>query len=571
VLTKATKEQKSLVKNRGAELVVDCLVEQGVTHVFGIPGAKIDAVFDALQDKGPEIIVARHEQNAAFMAQAVGRLTGKPGVVLVTSGPGASNLATGLLTANTEGDPVVALAGNVIRADRLKRTHQSLDNAALFQPITKYSVEVQDVKNIPEAVTNAFRIASAGQAGAAFVSFPQDVVNEVTNTKNVRAVAAPKLGPAADDAISAAIAKIQTAKLPVVLVGMKGGRPEAIKAVRKLLKKVQLPFVETYQAAGTLSRDLEDQYFGRIGLFRNQPGDLLLEQADVVLTIGYDPIEYDPKFWNVNGDRTIIHLDEIIADIDHAYQPDLELIGDIPSTINHIEHDAVKVEFAEREQKILSDLKQYMHEGEQVPADWKSDRAHPLEIVKELRNAVDDHVTVTCDIGSHAIWMSRYFRSYEPLTLMISNGMQTLGVALPWAIGASLVKPGEKVVSVSGDGGFLFSAMELETAVRLKAPIVHIVWNDSTYDMVAFQQLKKYNRTSAVDFGNIDIVKYAESFGATGLRVESPDQLADVLRQGMNAEGPVIIEVPVDYSDNINLASDKLPKEFGELMKTKAL
>lgn len=571
MLTKATKEQKSLVKNRGAELVVDCLVEQGVTHVFGIPGAKIDAVFDALQDKGPEIIVARHEQNAAFMAQAVGRLTGKPGVVLVTSGPGASNLATGLLTANTEGDPVVALAGNVIRADRLKRTHQSLDNAALFQPITKYSVEVQDVKNIPEAVTNAFRIASAGQAGAAFVSFPQDVVNEVTNTKNVRAVAAPKLGPAADDAISAAIAKIQTAKLPVVLVGMKGGRPEAIKAVRKLLKKVQLPFVETYQAAGTLSRDLEDQYFGRIGLFRNQPGDLLLEQADVVLTIGYDPIEYDPKFWNVNGDRTIIHLDEIIADIDHAYQPDLELIGDIPSTINHIEHDAVKVDFAEREQKILSDLKQYMHEGEQVPADWKSDRAHPLEIVKELRNAVDDHVTVTCDIGSHAIWMSRYFRSYEPLTLMISNGMQTLGVALPWAIGASLVKPGEKVVSVSGDGGFLFSAMELETAVRLKAPIVHIVWNDSTYDMVAFQQLKKYNRTSAVDFGNIDIVKYAESFGATGLRVESPDQLADVLRQGMNAEGPVIIDVPVDYSDNINLASDKLPKEFGELMKTKAL
>ncbi|MHA4964335.1 acetolactate synthase AlsS [Bacillus subtilis] len=570
-MTKATKEQKSLVKNRGAELVVDCLVEQGVTHVFGIPGAKIDAVFDALQDKGPEIIVARHEQNAAFMAQAVGRLTGKPGVVLVTSGPGASNLATGLLTANTEGDPVVALAGNVIRADRLKRTHQSLDNAALFQPITKYSVEVQDVKNIPEAVTNAFRIASAGQAGAAFVSFPQDVVNEVTNTKNVRAVAAPKLGSAADDAISAAIAKIQTAKLPVILVGMKGGRPEAIKAVRKLLKKVQLPFVETYQAAGTLSRDLEDQYFGRIGLFRNQPGDLLLEQADVVLTIGYDPIEYDPKFWNVNGDRTIIHLDEIIADIDHAYQPDLELIGDIPSTINHIEHDAVKVEFAEREQKILSDLKQYMHKDEQVPADWKSDRAHPLEIVKELRNAVDDHVTVTCDIGSHAIWMSRYFRSYEPLTLMISNGMQTLGVALPWAIGASLVKPGEKVVSVSGDGGFLFSAMELETAVRLKAPIVHIVWNDSTYDMVAFQQLKKYNRTSAVDFGNIDIVKYAESFGATGLRVESPDQLADVLRQGMNAEGPVIIDVPVDYSDNINLASDKLPKEFGELMKTKAL
>ncbi|WP_445593774.1 acetolactate synthase AlsS [Bacillus velezensis] len=570
-MAKATNELKTSEKNRGAELVVDCLVEQGVTHVFGIPGAKIDAVFDALKDKGPELVLCRHEQNAAFMAAAVGRLTGKPGVCLVTSGPGASNLATGLLTANTEGDPVVALAGNVIRADRLKRTHQSLDNAALFQPITKYSVEVQETGNIPEAVTNAFRAASAGQAGAAFVSFPQDVVNEITNVKNVRSVPAPKQGPAPEEAVSAAIAKIQTAKLPVLLVGMKGGRPEAVKQIRKLLAKTKLPFVETYQGAGTLSRELEDQYFGRIGLFRNQPGDLLLEQADVVLTIGYDPIEYDPKFWNVNGDRAIIHLDEIQADIDHAYQPELELLGDIAATVKQIEHDAVTFDMGSREQEVLSELKQMLTDSEKAPSDHKSDRVHPLQIVQELRNAIDDDVTVTCDIGSHAIWMSRYFRAYEPLKLLISNGMQTLGVALPWAIAATLVNPGEKVVSVSGDGGFLFSAMELETAVRLKAPIVHLVWNDSTYDMVAFQQLKKYNRTSAVDFGNIDIVKYAESFGATGLRVESPEQLADVLQKGLNTEGPVIIDIPVDYSDNVHLSSDMLPKQFKEKMKAKAL
>ncbi|MCE4148051.1 acetolactate synthase AlsS [Bacillus velezensis] len=546
-------------------------MEQGVTHVFGIPGAKIDAVFDALKDKGPELVLCRHEQNAAFMAAAVGRLTGKPGVCLVTSGPGASNLATGLLTANTEGDPVVALAGNVIRADRLKRTHQSLDNAALFQPITKYSVEVQETGNIPEAVTNAFRAASAGQAGAAFVSFPQDVVNEITNVKNVRSVPAPKQGPAPEEAVSAAIAKIQTAKLPVLLVGMKGGRPEAVKQIRKLLAKTKLPFVETYQGAGTLSRELEDQYFGRIGLFRNQPGDLLLEQADVVLTIGYDPIEYDPKFWNVNGDRAIIHLDEIQADIDHAYQPELELLGDIAATVKQIEHDAVTFDMGSREKEVLSELKQMLTDSEKAPSDHKSDRVHPLQIVQELRNAIDDDVTVTCDIGSHAIWMSRYFRAYEPLKLLISNGMQTLGVALPWAIAATLVNPGEKVVSVSGDGGFLFSAMELETAVRLKAPIVHLVWNDSTYDMVAFQQMKKYNRTSCVDFGNIDIVKYAESFGATGLRVESPEQLADVLQKGLNTEGPVIIDIPVDYSDNVHLSSDMLPKQFKEKMKAKAL
>ncbi len=571
MLAKATNELKTSGKNRGAELVVDCLVEQGVTHVFGIPGAKIDAVFDALKDKGPELVLCRHEQNAAFMAAAVGRLTGKPGVCLVTSGPGASNLATGLLTANTEGDPVVALAGNVIRADRLKRTHQSLDNAALFQPITKYSVEVQETGNIPEAVTNAFRAASAGQAGAAFVSFPQDVVNEITTVKNVRSVPVPKQGPAPEEAVSAAIAKIQTAKLPVLLVGMKGGRPEAVKQIRKLLAKTKLPFVETYQGAGTLSRELEDQYFGRIGLFRNQPGDLLLEQADVVLTIGYDPIEYDPKFWNVNGDRDIIHLDEIQADIDHAYQPELELLGDIAATVKQIEHDAVRFDMGSREREVLNELKQILSDSEKAPSVHKSGRVHPLQIVQELRSAIDDDVTVTCDIGSHAIWMSRYFRAYEPLKLMISNGMQTLGVALPWAIAATLVNPGEKVVSVSGDGGFLFSAMELETAVRLKSPIVHLVWNDSTYDMVAFQQMKKYNRTSCVDFGNIDIVKYAESFGATGLRVESPEQLADVLQKGLNTEGPVIIDIPVDYSDNVHLSSDMLPKQFKEKMKAKAL
>ncbi len=301
---------------------------------------------------------------------------------------------------------------------------------------------------------------------------------------------APKQGPAPEEAVSAAIAKIQTAKLPVLLVGMKGGRPEAVKQIRKLLAKTKLPFVETYQGAGTLSRELEDQYFGRIGLFRNQPGDLLLEQADVVLTIGYDPIEYDPKFWNVNGDRAIIHLDEIQADIDHAYQPELELLGDIAATVKQIEHDAVTFDMGDREQEVLSELKQMLTDSEKAPSDHKSDRVHPLQIVQELRNAIDDDVTVTCDIGSHAIWMSRYFRAYEPLKLLISNGMQTLGVALPWAIAATLVNPGEKVVSVSGDGGFLFSAMELETAVRLKAPIVHLVWNDSTYDMVAFQQMK---------------------------------------------------------------------------------
>ncbi|MDA1476626.1 acetolactate synthase AlsS [Bacillus changyiensis] len=558
----ATENETRVV--RGAELVVDCLLQQDVKHVFGIPGAKIDAVFDVLKDKGPELIVCRHEQNAAFMAAAVGRLTGKPGVCLVTSGPGASNLATGLVTANTEGDPVVAFAGAVKRADRLKKTHQSMDNAALFKPITKYSVEVEDPHNIQEAVTNAFRAAASGQAGAAFISFPQDVMTSSVPATQIGTMSVPKLGASPAEQISAAIAKIHNANLPVVLVGMRGGRPEAVKAVRRLLKKVKLPFVETYQAAGTLSHDLEDQYFGRIGLFRNQPGDILLEKADVVLTIGYDPIEYDPVLWNQKGTRSIIHLDEIQADIDHNYQPELELVGDIAMTVAQIEHDSLPIQVSKPHIQLLDQLQVALAEHQEPPKEKKTDRVHPLQIVKDLRHLIGDETTVTCDIGSHSIWMARYFRSYRPLGILFSNGMQTLGVALPWAIAATLVNPGQKVVSVSGDGGFLFSAMELETAVRLKAPIVHLVWNDSTYDMVAFQQKMKYHRTSGIDFGEIDIVKYAESFGAKGLRVHSPEELKEVLQKGLDLEGPVVIDIPVDYSDNIHLASEQFPKAFAE-------
>lgn len=558
------------ITRRGAELIVDTLIAQGVTHVFTIPGAKIDAVFDVLKDRGPELILCRHEQNAAFMAAAVGRLTGTPGVCLVTSGPGASNLVTGLLTANTEGDPVVAIAGNVIRTDRLKRTHQSLDNAALFKPVTKYSVEVQDVKNIPEALTNAFRAAQSGQAGAAFISFPQDVVTEETSVEALAPLFVPALGPACESSIRAAVTNIQTAKFPIAIVGMKGSRPAAVKAIRNLLQTLQIPFVETYQGAGVLSRELEHQYYGRIGLFPNQPGDLLIEQADVILSIGYDPIEFDPKFWNKKK-SPIIHIDEIQADADHYYQPVHELIGDIPATADKMEMFSAQIRLNEENKHFLSRLKELHTEMEAPRTVEENGLSHPLNVIHELRRQIADDVTVTCDIGSHGIWMSRHFRTYQPNKLLISNGMQTLGVALPWAIAASIINPDEKVVSVSGDGGFLFSSMELETAVRVKANIVHLVWNDSSYDMVSFQQKMKYNRNSCVDFGQVDIIKYAESFGATGLRVNSPKELARVIEEGLKQEGPVIIDIPIDYSENMDLANQKWPDYFKQQMMEKEL
>ncbi|MDM5187272.1 acetolactate synthase AlsS [Bacillus sp. DX4.1] len=560
----STKVQANNVKTttKGADLVVDCLIEQGVTHVFGIPGAKIDSVFDVLQERGPELVVCRHEQNAAFMAAAVGRLTGKPGVCLVTSGPGASNLATGLVTANAESDPVVALAGAVPRTDRLKRTHQSMDNAALFEPITKYSVEVEHPDNVPEALTNAFRHATSTHPGAALVSLPQDVMTAETTVSSIGALSKPQLGIAPIHQIEMVVEKIKAAKLPVILLGMRASTNEVTKAVRELISDTQLPVVETYQAAGAISRELEDHFFGRVGLFRNQPGDILLEEADLVLSIGYDPIEYDPKFWNKLGDRTIIHLDDHQADIDHDYQPNCELIGDIALTVNSIANQLPKLVLSTNSEAILDRLRGKLTEQAELPKRDPKGLVHPLQVIRTLRSLIDDETTVTCDIGSHYIWMARCFRSYEPRRLLFSNGMQTLGVALPWAIAATLVEPGKKVVSVSGDGGFLFSAMELETAVRLQSPIVHLVWRDSTYDMVAFQQMMKYGRTSGTEFGDVDIVKFAESFGATGLRVNQPEELEAVLQEAMKAEGPVIVDIPIDYRDNIKLSEKLLPNQL---------
>ncbi|MEH7051388.1 acetolactate synthase AlsS [Bacillus pseudomycoides] len=547
---------------KGADLVVDCLIEQGVTHVFGIPGAKIDSVFDVLQERGPELIVCRHEQNAAFMAAAVGRLTGKPGVCLVTSGPGTSNLATGLVTATAESDPVVALAGAVPRTDRLKRTHQSMDNAALFEPITKYSVEVEHPDNVPEALTNAFRSATSTHPGATLVSLPQDVMTAETSVSSIGTLSQPQLGIAPIHKIAAVVEQIKSAKLPVILLGMRASTNEVTKAVRELIADTQLPVVETYQAAGAISRELEDHFFGRVGLFRNQPGDILLEEADLVLSIGYDPIEYDPRFWNKLGDRTIIHLDDHQADIDHDYQPNCELIGDIALTVDSIAEQLPRFILSTKSEAILDQLRAKLSEQAEVPVRDSQGLTHPLQVIRTLRSLIDDETTVACDIGSHYIWMARCFRSYEPRRLLFSNGMQTLGVALPWAIAATLVEPGKKVVSVSGDGGFLFSAMELETAVRLKAPIVHLVWRDGTYDMVAFQQMMKYGRTSATEFGDVDIVKYAESFGAIGLRVNSPEELEGVLQEALKAEGPVVVDIPIDYRDNIKLSEKLLPNQL---------
>ncbi|HEO4113542.1 TPA: acetolactate synthase AlsS [Streptococcus agalactiae] len=551
----------------GADLIVDSLINHDVKYVFGIPGAKIDRVFDTLEDKGPELIVARHEQNATFMAQAVGRITGEPGVVIATSGPGISNLATGLVTATDEGDAVLAIGGQVKRGDLLKRAHQSMNNVAMLEPITKYSAEVHDPNTLSETVANAYRLAKSGKPGASFISIPQDVTDSPVSVKAIKPLSAPKLGSASVLDINYLAQAINNAVLPVLLLGNGASSEGVTAAVRRLLDAVKLPVVETFQGAGIVSRELEDEtFFGRVGLFRNQPGDMLLKRSDLVIAIGYDPIEYEARNWNAEISARIIVIDVEQAEIDTYFQPERELIGDMAHTLDLLLPAIKGYELPEGSKEYLKGLRNNIENVSDVKFDRDSAHGlvHPLDLIDVLQENTTDDMTVTVDVGSHYIWMARYFKSYEARHLLFSNGMQTLGVALPWAISAALLRPNTKVISVSGDGGFLFSAQELETAVRLHLPIVHIIWNDGKYNMVEFQEEMKYGRSSGVDFGPVDFVKYAESFGAKGYRVDSKDSFEETLKQALiDAEnGPVLIDVPIDYKDNVTLGETILPDEF---------
>lgn len=551
-------------KTRAAQRVVECLQANGVSYVFGVPGAKIDAVYDALVDGGPELIVCRHEQNAAFMAAAVGRLTGVPGVTLTTSGPGTSNLATGLLTANTEQDPVVAICGAVGRPDRLKRTHQSMDAAALLKTVTKYTGEVAHPDNVPEAINNAFRSALTEPRGATAVVLPSDVAAEGTTASIQKLLPVPEAGAAPAERVAEAARLLRAAARPAVLVGSRGSGPEACAALRSFITDGDLPVVETFQAAGVISRELEDHYLGRVGLFRNQPGDVVVTEADVILAVGFDPVEYDPQLWNSDVARPVIHLDSVPAQIDNHYQPVLELCGDVARTLaaladatGPLKLDAgTKAAVAAQRDRLAAIDEEARH----TPASELG--LDPAALVLMLRDHLDDDATVACDIGSVYIHMARHFRSYEPRRLLFSNGQQTLGVSLPWAMAAALVRPHSQVVSVSGDGGFLFSAQELETATRLGLSFVHVIFRDNTYDMVGFQEEMKYGRKSGVRLGDYDVVSFAKAFNARGVRVSGYDEFATELRQALLEPGPTIIDVPVDYSRNTELGRHLIADAF---------
>jgi acetolactate synthase-1/2/3 large subunit len=543
----------SIASKTGAQIVVESLERHGVTHVFGIPGAKIDKIFDALKQSSIETVVCRHEQNAAFIAGGIGRLTGRAGVAIATSGPGVSNLTTGLATANSEGDPMVALGGSVAISQSLKQIHQTLQAVSVLRPVTKYCVEAASSESIGEVMANAFRAAESDRPGAAYVNLPKDIMESEAKCEALDVPTSPKFGPASQESLVEAAKHISGAQRPMLLLGLLASRPENADAVRAFLRKTGLPVVSTFQAAGAVSTDLFKSFAGRIGQLDNTPGDELLATADVIITVGYDPVEYDPSIWNHSRSANIVHIDSTRADVDNFYSPAVEALGNIAASLNALAELVSPLVLASDVQHFLTTLAAKRTLRIEDAERYTENPIHPLRIVAELQKWLADDVTLCLDMGSFHLWIAHFLFSFRARQILISNGQQTLGVALPWGIASCLVRPNEKTLSISGDGGFLFSAMELETAVRLKLNLVHMVWINGTYDMVAVQEQTKYQRTSGVDFGPIDVVKYAEAFGAVGIMIDAPDQIGPALKKAFESLVPVLIGIRVDYRDNHKL------------------
>lgn len=551
-----------MAEDQVAHLIVESIYNAGVKVVFGIPGAKVDAIFDTLSDHSEiKLVICRHEQNAAFMAAAVGRITGIPGVCIATSGPGAGNLTTGLVTATTEGDPVVALVGSVPRVLSTKHTHQSMKALDILGPTSKSATGIDVADQASEIILSAFRTASTYPRGAAVVSLPMDVAADKTSNLTFPASAfrAPALGPAPSHLLDEVVGMLEKAKLPVLFLGMRASSPPVVEAVREFLKAHPIAIIETFQAAGAVPEDLAPQvFYGRVGLFRNQTGDRLLSKSDLVITLGYDPTEYDANAWNPDGKLNIVHMDYQSCDYGAYYHPNIELLGSVKENVRYLSKNVKHVANPAKDpfcQGLSKELVAWRDSIEQNRAD---NLVHPLYFISTLQKHVSKDTTVTCDVGTVYIYMMRYFFAYEPRRLLCSNGQQTLGVGMPWAIAASLIQDppcSEKVVSLSGDGGFMFSCQELSTAVQQGCNITHFIWNDEAFNMVEFQEEMKYGRSSGIKLGGVDFVKLAEAFGGKGFRINNDSEIESVMEQALAHKGVSLVDVRIDYSHAHDLAS----------------
>lgn len=542
-----------------SEVFVKALENEKVEYIFGIPGEENIDFLEALRKSNIKFVLTRHEQGAGFMADVYGRLTGKAGVCLATIGPGATNLITAIADANLDRSPVVAITGQADTLRMHKESHQYIDIVSMFKPITKWNTRIGRPDIVAEAVRKAFKTAEAEKPGATHLEFPEDVATEECKKPEYFQIRKVRR-PAPDyKALNMALELIKKSKKPLILAGNGTIRKRATKQLRIFLEKSGIPICNTFMAKGAAGYQYEYNLF-TIGLQSRDYVACAMEEADLIISIGYDIVEYSPIFWNPDGDKKIIHIDFDPAEVDYWYHPEVEIVGDIASTLwelnEKIDDSFPKGmgKFATKHRKrIINDI--HEHDNSTV-FPFK-----PQKILHDIREVLDDEDILISDVGAHKMWIARMYVAREPNTTLISNGFASMGIALPGGIAAKLVYPERKILTVSGDGGFLMNVQELETAVRLKVPTVNMIWSDGTFGLIEWKQINKYGHAFATRFGNPDWVKLAQSYGAKGIKVNKGDDLKEVLKKAFKSKVPVVIDCPVDYTENI-----KLTKRLGEMV-----
>jgi acetolactate synthase-1/2/3 large subunit len=533
---------------RTADLLVRCLENEGVSHVFGVPGEEIMSLLDALADSAITFVPTRHEQGAALMSDVWGRITGQPGVCLATLGPGATNLATGVADAFLDRAPLVAITGQTGLQRIHKESHQYVDTMDLFGSITKWQARVGQPEVVPEVVRKAFKIAETEKPGPTHIELPEDVAGS----------AAPDVGPLrrtpveyprpAQDAIRRATELVATALRPMILAGNGVIRRRAAPDLREFAAEVGIPVANTFMSKGVLNYTNPLARL-TVGL-QNRDYELCgLAEADVVISVGYDMVEFAPRLWNSDHLKRIVHVDALPADVDAHYLPEVEIVSEIGEALRVLasacEQREPPPDTSPLKARVLAELVSHSQDGS-VPM-------KPQRILNDMRRVLAGEDLLISDVGAHKLWIARLFPAEEPNSVIISNGFATMGIGVPGGIAAKLAQPDRRVVVATGDGGFLMNVQELETAGRLGTAFVTVVWVDGAYGVIGWKQQRQFGRTFGVEFGNPDFGRLAAAFDLPGFTVRRADDFAPLLEEALALGQPSVISVPVDYSENVRL------------------
>jgi len=532
-----------------AELIVECLENEGVTHVFGIPGEENIRLMEALSKSSIEYVLTRHEQGASFMAETYGRLTGKAGVCSATLGPGAINLLLGTADATTNSTPLIALSAQVGMARSFKESHQSVDLVPMFAPVTKWSALMAIPGAAPEMIRKAFKLAQTERPGAVYLAVPEDVEEADAPPSLVPLrVNVPRADDPSAEQVSRAAQILREARNPVVLAGHGAARGGASQALIRFAQSLNIPVATTFHGKGVFPDD-HPLALGTVGFMRHDYVNFGFDRADVIVAVGYELQEFNPVRINPSGTTRIIHVHRFPAEVDAHYDVAVGLTADISHSLDALAAAVwrrVPAAGGERIRELLSDELTRGQQDDRFPM-------HPARIVADTRAALSREDIVLVDTGALKMWMARLYPTYAPNTCLISNGLSTMGWTVPGAIGAKIARPEAKVLVATGDGAFLMNSQEIETALRLRLPFVILVWVDDAYGLISWKMDMEIGHNVDTRFANPDFVAYAESFGAKGYRISSADELLPRLRAALAADTVSVIACPVDYAANTEL------------------